>query len=94
VKIVNSTNFHVGIEQINLSKIKLYPNPTNGKINFDFPGKMNVEISIYDLQGIEIYRKDHSVASRINLDIPGVPGLYFIRLKSGSHLINFRVVKQ
>ncbi len=87
-------NIHVGIEPINLSKIKLYPNPTNGKINLDFPGKMNVEISIYDLQGIEIYRKDHSVASGINLDIPGVPGLYFIRLKSGSQSINFRVVKQ
>jgi hypothetical protein len=44
-------NFYVGVESINLSKTKLYPNPTNGYITLDFPQIISVEISIYDMYG-------------------------------------------
>ncbi len=84
----------VGIDDIDLSKAEIYPNPTDGIINIDVPNPANekVSVTIYNLVGEVIYftnearlitnNKQASMASyRINLD----------NISNGSYLIKIKV---
>jgi hypothetical protein len=53
------TVYATSIENINQSEIKLYPNPSNGMVNFDFGENANKvkSLTIYHLSGKKIFEK-------------------------------------
>jgi len=71
------------IGNYNLSEVKIYPNPTNGMINFDWGGKMTTaKISLYTPTGQVVLQDFMQNASRKTLDISRfAAGIYFVVLQ-------------
>lgn len=76
-------------------KLKVYPNPTNGKINIEFEDELNdVEITVSDLKSKEIYRNAWKRMSSTILELDKPAGTYIIQITSGKDHAIVRVVKQ
>ena len=63
--------------------MKLYPNPTTGKVNIDLDWKdvREVLVSVFTIQGDQVFRKAYFTGERIVLDLSGnASGMYMIRL--------------
>jgi hypothetical protein len=66
-----------------MEEINVYPNPTRGEVNIDLgiddPGE--VQISILNLQGAEVFHEHFSPANRISLDIAQYKsGVYLVKI--------------
>ncbi len=76
---------------------KMYPNPTKGLLTVEienFTGETNASISIYDLQGRQIYNNSNAVASNaIDLSKQS-PGTYIMILKAGDTTREWKIVKE
>jgi len=82
-----STNGNLSTEDLNLSDIKIYPNPTNGLINIAGidSNKIN-EILISNQLGQEVMNFDLSQISNNSFDISDLnKGIYFVQLKDDSN---------
>jgi len=63
--------------------MKLYPNPTTGRVNIDLDWKdvREVLVSVFTIQGDQVFRKAYFTGERIVLDLSGnASGMYMIRL--------------
>jgi hypothetical protein len=87
---VTSSSFNVLVTDIGLDKyqaqqsIKVYPNPSNGIISFDFePNEVwPIEIVIYDITGYLVYKNVIEPKEPTMIDIRHLAsGTYFLRLK-------------
>ncbi len=75
-------------------EVKLYPNPTRGMVNVDFENSHSeVEVSVYNIVGAEVFRKNYIVAEtiRFNLD-DQTSGMYFVKLKVGENEIVKKII--
>ncbi len=76
---------------------KMYPNPTKGLLTVEIEnltGETNASISIYDLQGRQIYNNSNAVASNaIDLSKQS-PGTYIMILKAGDTIREWKIVKE
>jgi len=78
----------------NHSGINIYPNPSNGKINFDYDADRysmaqikNATIEFYNVLGKIVYQSNlPDKRSGINLDVHG--GVYFYRVKDDQNIIS------
>ncbi len=84
-RIVNN-GLNIGLEEpIRATEVKLYPNPTNGKINVevDLNRASSVVFTVYDLSGKMIIQTDRYCQAGVNLVQIQVsnlsPGLYILR---------------
>jgi len=95
----------VGIENIILSQIALYPNPTNGVLNLIQGQAPNSEfitgIEIFDVTGRVVYTVETRLIASLQddtttrLDISQLPvGVYFIRIQTENGMVMRKVVKQ
>jgi CubicO group peptidase (beta-lactamase class C family) len=67
----------------NTDQVMIYPNPARHSFTIDYSGQY-FSISIYDMSGREILKKE-DLYDKAEIDNPGlVNGVYMIRLKSGS----------
>lgn len=85
----------LGIFEIELMNIKIYPNPATDNLTLIFPNNIsNTEIEIYNLLGEkEIYSK--AAGQKTNIDITGLTaGVYFILVKSDSKINRQKFIKQ
>jgi hypothetical protein len=83
----------VGLDQINISDINVFPNPTNGEVNVTMPENMNVDVQIFDAQG-KLVSEQMNVTNNGKLNISNVtPGVYMVRLTAENAVQTFRVVK-
>lgn len=83
----------VGLDQINISDINVFPNPTNGEVNVTMPENMNVDVQIFDAQG-KLVAEQMNVTNNGKLNISSVtPGVYMVRLTAENAVQTFRVVK-
>jgi hypothetical protein len=85
------SEFHTGLDEIDVSKIYLYPNPVFNKIHFSatLPERMNLEI--FDISGriICLPLKENEI------DVTNLSaGLYFIRLQQNGENIVRRFIKE
>ncbi len=78
-----------GINELkNYQKIKIYPNPNNGK--FIIECDEAIEIQIFDLLGKEILTQN--VSNKTNIDLSGQPkGIYFVKV-IGKENYNFKLL--
>ncbi|NLX27415.1 MAG: T9SS type A sorting domain-containing protein [Bacteroidales bacterium] len=64
---------------------KLYPNPTRGRVNIEMTGTgiRDTEVSVYTIQGTQLFRKLYKAGEQINVDLsPYVSGVYMVRTQS------------
>jgi hypothetical protein len=81
-----------------LEKMVAYPNPTRGKVNFNYNGNFGrVNYEVYDITGkmIDMGSGDYNMGDKINLDISDKsPGQYIIQLTTEGNTESYKVVKQ
>jgi hypothetical protein len=83
----------VGLDQINISDMNVFPNPTSGEVNVTMPENMSVDVQIYDAQG-KLVAEQMNVTNNGKLNISNVtPGVYMVRLTAENAVQTFRVVK-
>jgi hypothetical protein len=83
----------VGLDQINISDMNVFPNPTNGEVNVSMPENMNADVQIFDAQG-KLVAEQLNVTNNGKLNISNVtPGVYMVRLTAENAVQTFRVVK-
>jgi hypothetical protein len=77
VRITNNSG--VGFaENTQVPKVKLYPNPSTGKVRITMPKKGDYSLTIYSLIGEKVYT-DHFNASTALFDLSSLPnGLYIV----------------
>ena len=71
-------------------KVRLYPNPSHGRINLIFPKHSNYRVQLFDLKGTKITGIDINDSIEYTLDISSfAKGTYLIKINS---LNNFKEV--
>ncbi len=88
------TVFATSIENISQNKIKLYPNPSNGIVNFDFGENTNkVEsLGIYHISGKKIFEKTNLNAKEI-IDLSNhEDGSYIVIINLGNKLLQSKLI--
>lgn len=78
------------------TEIKLWPNPTKGKLHIEIDGVIN-DIEVFDVTG-RISLSNQSVENGTKstvLDLTALPaGIYFIRISTSGHQKTFKVIKE
>ena len=89
----NNPDFNVGIENINLSKIQMWPNPTTGHLIINLPDRSPTAVIITNVFGQEVSSAKYINTSKLELEIKGESGLYFVRVVAGDKIGVYKVVK-
>jgi 1,4-alpha-glucan branching enzyme len=78
------------------SEIHIFPNPTQNEINLLLPlGGRDALITIYNLEGKEVYRRLNNGDELIQIETLEFPaGLYFCRVNQGGHVFTTKFIKQ
>lgn len=74
----------------------VYPNPFNQDVTLVFSNAINnnVSVSIYNINGKIVYKKDHLPAQEINLKLPNISnGMYVLKVLSGTLYFNTKLIK-
>jgi len=88
----------VGETANNLSNIRVYPNPASSILYVSIPleNEADLNISLLDLTGKEIIRKEHDFSVQRNpvtLDLNDLsPGMYFLRVNDGQHSFTKKII--
>ncbi len=90
-------DFPVGINLPENLGVKVFPNPTTGivYINFSAVSGNEINVSIMDILGKEVLRKNYPAEGQIEVDLSDkVSGIYFLKLKTedGVELISKIIV--
>jgi len=78
-------------DDLTANDLNIYPNPTNGKINVEWMGKMpgNVMVSIYSLAGVKEFSEQFIISSENSLTVDAgmlVNGLYILEVKGDKNI--------
>ena len=83
----------MGLEEVKLEGIKLYPNPTKGLLEIEAVNSVN-QIKLYNLIGQELLTKK-GTASRLNLDLTTFEsGFYFLKIDTDKGTGVYKIVKE
>lgn len=79
----NKVNYgNVGISESNMADMKVYPNPSNGKVSVEAEGL--VSVAVYDILGQEVMQNSVS-DNAITLNLNGLQsGVYFIKASTAT----------
>ncbi|SRX72292.1 T9SS type A sorting domain-containing protein [Aequorivita antarctica] len=85
----------LGVEENNLNKISLYPNPASSTLNLVLSKNMQSgEIAVYDILGKQIYSEEFESKDNISINIMGWnTGSYFLKVVSGENMQTERFIK-
>jgi hypothetical protein len=87
-------NVFVGVEDFQQSEISIYPNPTQGIVNFDFKNIDVQKITILDITGKTIF--EEKVTNQLeNLDFSDYSnGVYLIHLMTDKDMFITKIIKE
>jgi hypothetical protein len=87
---------NVGLEDIFLEGVSVYPNPTDGKIVIRTKNEFNnVQLQVFNAIGQLIYKKEGLSGSELEIDLHNYSkGLYILELKGGHHVNRVKVMKR
>ncbi len=89
---VEISNQNVGIEKINYG-FSIFPNPTNGKLNFDFTNQNIKTIKVFDLIGNELIKKT-KVINYETIDLSNLEkGIYLIEISNFKKIFTTKIIK-
>ncbi len=82
-------------ENIDLSSITAYPNPTTGTLQLLLPKLSNsATVSVFDSRGVKIASEEYFDLKQIPLSITGAAGLYYLEITSGNLSETIKIIKQ
>lgn len=89
-----TVNLFVGIETLQQNGISIYPNPTNGIVNFDFSNLNVNKISISDITGKVIIEKIVTNQEE-KIDISNYSnGVYLIKFQTEKEVLSTKIIKE
>jgi hypothetical protein len=69
-------------DELNAASVESYPNPTAGHVSIDLNQQSEeVTVLVYDAEGKCISKAMYRNTARIELDIPGAAGMYFVSVQ-------------
>jgi hypothetical protein len=82
----------VGVENIDLNIVNVYPNPNNGTFTVDFgTNKDNVSIQVIDAQGRIVKEQTFNNTDKGIMNLNAQKGVYSLRIDADGQLINKKV---
>ena len=82
------------IDNIKMETISIYPNPTNGIVNFDFSGEPIQIMKIVTIVGETVFQKEN-ISETETIDISGFAnGLYLVILQTDNGSNSFKIIKE
>ncbi|MCB9290872.1 MAG: T9SS type A sorting domain-containing protein [Lewinellaceae bacterium] len=73
--------------------IRLFPNPTTGRLELRFPGHQLDGIEVLDATGKRVWRQSSRLADAASLELPKLSaGIYFVRMRLGENVVVRKVV--
>lgn len=82
-------------DDFNFNSFKIYPNPTKQYLNIDFNEIISdTEIFISNIQGQIMKKIKINSISNIMIEMPEMPGIYFVQLKSEKINKIFKIIKE
>ena len=87
-------------EELNISEIKVYPNPSDGRfqLSFDYSGDEKLNAKVFDITGKlvkdisnDLVKGETSVSANVDLESPS-SGIYFIRIEYGKSLLTKKII--
>ena len=93
VELVANFEKEVGMENIEIAKVKIYPNPTTGKLKIE-SGELRIEnVVVYDVFGKILKTENWKMESTI--DISHLPvGVYFVKISTETGEVTRKVMKE
>ncbi len=86
------TDNSLGIQEIEVSNFKLFPNPSNEKITISLGNEMS-QISIIDFNGTQLFN-EKVIGNTVNIDVAFLAkGAYIIEVKSDENIVRSHFVK-
>ena len=91
------TPFSINEAGIDDLGILVYPNPTTGILltEIDLPSRQDVEIGIYSMLGVQVYKKHIGdvLFVKEEIDLGNIaPGLYLLNIKSDLHSVSKMII--
>lgn len=85
-----------GINEYELSNLKLYPNPTSGVVTIDMNESFaNVDVTIYTIDGQKLNQIHSENTSEVILALTGAPGIYLVHVLTDQNSTKVvRVIKK
>lgn len=74
----------IGLTEHQFGEIKLYPNPSKGKIGLNFNQAIHADLKIFDLKGKELFSDAINGVSNYNRTLDLSSGTYIVRLSNES----------
>lgn len=97
LSVFNENGIPVSVNEnvLNKEKLKVYPNPTNSKLNVEFTSGINISyIEIINIQGMLVGHVKVG-SNQKTIDIQELPiGLYIIRVHTGREIVSNKFIKQ
>ncbi len=85
---------NIGTTAFGIDNIKVYPNPSQGSFTVDF-GEVNSDYSfklvVSNLNGQKVYQETTTDDS-LQVSLPNVSGVYFLRVESGHQVLNRKII--
>lgn len=93
----NNSDTTYYVDQLQTVQLKIYPNPTKGKISVDINGlddRTERNIRIFDFQGRILYEKS-STEQHLDIDLSAYPtGNYIIEVVANNEHTTWKVIKE
>lgn len=84
----NNTGINSGL--LDISKIKVFPNPTSNTINLELGNKSN--IMIFDFTGKKIYQMN-STSSNSKINVSNfLSGIYLVKIENSNYTVTKRII--
>ena len=82
------------VDDIKMQTISIYPNPTNGIVNFDFAGEPIQKMKMVNIAGKTVFQKEN-ISETETIDISGFAnGLYIVILQTDNGSNSFKISKK
>ena len=89
-----STEIIDGIDDLNSTSIKVYPNPTQRKVSIHLNKECSeLEINVTGIDGKSVQKLFFEDKSKIEINLPETEGMYFIRVSTNEGQFILKVIK-
>jgi len=95
IELIANFEEKVGIENIEVTVVKIYPNPTTGELKIE-SGELIIEnVKVFDIYGKVLKTESRRQKGKILMDISELPvGVYFLRIKTEQGEVVKKVLKE
>jgi hypothetical protein len=91
-KIEPWTGMHLGLDEINIDPISLYPNPTTSTITLNSPSTyINTPFTIYNSLGEKIFTS-YIKSTHQTIELPAAAGVYFLKVEGQGNFVQKLII--